>query len=292
MYAGEEAAARAAGFGVQLIDHDAATAGDYERAVRGVEAEGRGRRFLYRGWMLMAPAYRGLIDALGRRQWIPISSSQDYEYCHHLVGWARALGHLTPRSEWIPHPPPFEPSELATLLTRFDGPAIVKDYVKTEKHAWEEACFIPDTRDRARAMVVIRRFLELRGSSFEGGLVIRDFVKLKPDGVDARSGMPLSRELRSYWAGTHCVAISDYWHNDPTSAVPPIAEEAAHRINRPFFTIDLAMTVDGAWIVIEVGDGQVSALPDSLSPESFYAALRGHVSADRGTVLGDDGSSL
>lgn len=275
MYAAEEAAARAAGFGVQLIDHDAATAGDFERAVRGVEAEGRGRRFLYRGWMLTAHAYQGLIDALWRRQWTAMTSSQDYEYCHHLIGWVQELVSLTPRSAWIPHIPPFEPSELTAVLATFEGPVMVKDYVKSEKHAWKDACFIPDARDRDQAMAVIRRFLELRGSSFEGGLVIREFVELRPDGVDTRSGMPLSRELRSYWTGTRCVAISDYWHHDPSNAVPPIAEEAARRINRPFYTIDLAMTVDGAWIVIEVGDGQVSALPDSLPPRSFYAALRG-----------------
>lgn len=273
MYAEESAAAHAAGLAVKLIDHDAASAGDCERAVRGVDADGDGRRFLYRGWMLTVPAYRGLIEAIERRRWRAITSAQDYEACHYLVGWARELESLTPRSQWIPHAPPFEQRELTELLMSFRGPVVVKDYVKSEKHAWNEACLIPDARDLKNATRVINRFLELRASSFEGGLVLREFVQLKPIGADIRTGMPLSRELRSFWAGTRCIAISDYWRHDASDSVPPVAHEAARRINRPFYTIDLAMTVEGEWIVIEVGDGQVSALPDSLSPGNFYAAL-------------------
>lgn len=273
MYAEEARDARAAGLVVNLVDHDAAAAGDFDRAVRDIDADGRGRRFLYRGWMLRVPAYRGLVGALERRQWCATTSPDDYAACHHLPGWAEDLAGLSPRSAWIPHGPPFEPRELAELLEKFDGPVVVKDYVKSEKQAWNEACFIPDSRDREQAIKVITRFVELRDLNFEGGLVIREFVRLKPNGVDIRSGMPLSKELRSFWRGTSCIAVTDYWHHSDCESVPPIAQEAARRINRPFYTIDLAMTMEGAWLVIEVGDGQVSALPDSLSPRQFYSGL-------------------
>lgn len=273
MYAEEAREASAAGLVVNLVDHDAAAAGEFDRAVRAIDADGRGRRFVYRGWMLKVPAYRGLIGALEGRRWCATTSPEDYEACHHLPGWAGDLAELSPRSAWIPHDPPFETWELTELLEKFDGPVMVKDYVKSEKQAWNEACFIPDSRDRERAIKVITRFVELRESNFEGGLVIREFVRLVPNGVDGRSGMPLSKELRSFWRGTTCVAITDYWHHHDCQSVPPIAQEAAQRINRPFYTIDLAMTIEGEWLVIEVGDGQVSALPESLSPRQFYSAL-------------------
>jgi hypothetical protein len=51
------------------------------------------------------------------------------------------------------------------------GPAIVKDYVKSAKHRWAEACYIPDTRDEARAVEVIRAFLDEQGGDLNGGVV-------------------------------------------------------------------------------------------------------------------------
>ncbi|HLP83979.1 MAG TPA: ATP-grasp domain-containing protein [Phycisphaerales bacterium] len=225
--------------------------------------------------MLDAQMYRGLVETLKQRDWHAVTSPQDYEACHHLVGWADKLASLTPRSMWIPHKPPFTHQELRDLLQSFDGPVIVKDYVKSEKHAWTQACFIPDTCDIDQALGVINRFIELRDRNFEGGLVLREFVRLKPIGEDERSGMPLSRELRSFWMGTTCIAVSDYWRNDSSDPLPQVAGDAARLIERPFFTIDVAMTDAGEWIVIEVGDGQVSALPDSLDASTLYAGLVG-----------------
>lgn len=275
MYAAEERAALDAGLVVRLIDHDAAVAGDFSKAVRGVDTNGGGRRYVYRGWMLSSQMYRGLVGALMQRGWDAVTSPQDYEACHHLVGWADKLGSLTPRSAWIPHTPPFTHQELSDLLKSFEGPVIVKDYVKSEKHAWTQACFIPDARDLDQALGVINRFVELRDRDFAGGLVLRNFVRLKPIGKDDRSGMPLSRELRSFWMGTTCIAVSDYWRYDAAGTLPKVAEDAARLIDRPFFTIDVAMTDGGEWMVIEVGDGQVSALPDSLDASSLYAGLVG-----------------
>lgn len=274
-YAAEAIAAVEAGLEVVLIDHDAAVAGDFSKAVCGVDANGRGRRYLYRGWMLNTRMYAGVVEALKQLDWHAVTSPQDYESCHHLVGWADKLGSLTPRSEWIPHKPPFTHEELADLLRSFQGPVIVKDYVKSEKHAWTQACFVPDARDVTQALGVIHRFIELRDRDFEGGLVLREFVRLKPIGTDERSGMPLSRELRSFWQGTTCIAVSDYWRHDASEPLPQVAIEAARLIDRPFFTIDLAMTEAGDWVVIEVGDGQVSALPDSLDARTLFAGLVG-----------------
>jgi len=42
--------------------------------------------------------------------------------------------------------------DVAGLAARLgSGPAIVKDYVKSRKHEWDEACFIPDLADLAHA---------------------------------------------------------------------------------------------------------------------------------------------
>ena len=40
-----------------------------------------------------------------------------------------------------------------------------------------------------------------------------------------------------------------------------------------FFSMDIAETAAGGWIVMEVGDGQVSGLPESIDPMTFYSRL-------------------
>jgi len=38
--------------------------------------------------------------------------------------------------------------------------------------------------------------------------------------------------------------------------------------------MDIAKTLSGDWIVMEVGDGQVSGLPNAMRPEDFYGRLK------------------
>ena len=64
----------------------------------------------------------------------------------------------------------------------------------------------------------------------------------------------------------------------PKSAqeLPPLEElaEIVRRIGVPFFTMDIAQTEDNDWIVMEIGDGQVSAFPQMPGDaERFYPAL-------------------
>jgi hypothetical protein len=62
---------------------------------------------------------------------------------------------------------------------------VLKDYVKSEKHHWAEATFVPDVRDVAAARRVAERFIELRGPELLGGLVVRRFERY--EGPDVRT---------------------------------------------------------------------------------------------------------
>jgi len=57
--------------------------------------------------------------------------------------------------------------------------------------------------------------------------------------------------------------------------VPPFEEfdGVASSITSPFFSMDVALTDTGDWIIVELGDGQVAGLPDSLEPSTFYQSL-------------------
>jgi hypothetical protein len=50
--------------------------------------------------------------------------------------------------------------------------------------------------------------------------------------------------------------------------------EVAKKINCRFFTMDIAKVENGSWVIIELGDGQVSGLPDNADLYEFYYRLK------------------
>jgi hypothetical protein len=50
-------------------------------------------------------------------------------------------------------------------------------------------------------------------------------------------------------------------------------DEIAKRFDAPFFTMDVAQTEKGDWIVVDMGSGECSSLPPSLSPALFFRRL-------------------
>jgi hypothetical protein len=166
---------------------------------------------------------------------------------------------------------------LKFLETCPDG-IIVKDYVKSRKHEWKDACFIPNADEAER---VIRNFLERQGDDLNTGLVFREYVKLFPLGSHPQSGMPMSLEYRIFVKdGEPVMAPMEYWpeakYPDLTRIDPPleIPSETLKFVPSTFYAMDVAMTEDGRWLIMEIGDGQVSGLPNPSQARSFYQALR------------------
>lgn len=153
---------------------------------------------------------------------------------------------------------------------------MIKDWVKSRKHEWDEACFIPSASDMASVERVARRFMELQGDDLVGGLVFRVFETFEPLGAHQRSGMPLTKEFRLFYLDGRLLFASRYWeaveYGDGAPPVEMFAEVAA-RLRSRFFTVDVARRTDGVWRIIEIGDGQVSGLTEEASHDAFYRAL-------------------
>src|SRR5690606_24912805 len=125
-----------------LVDHDALRRGDVEEAVRAVPRD-LGPVW-YRGWMLSSADYAAMAGALKRRGALLLTHPDDYRRAHELPGWHDTFAGLTPQSVWRPLSPGEDPGDLAELVRPLrEGPGIVKDYVKSRKHEWDEACFVP-----------------------------------------------------------------------------------------------------------------------------------------------------
>jgi len=156
-------------------------------------------------------------------------------------------------------------------------PIVIKDFVKSRKHEWDSACYIPSTADDEAVERVVRRFLELQGDDLNEGLVFREFVALEPLAIHAKSGMPLTKEWRVFFLNGMPILTAEYWETgDYGNSTPPLAPyvELAQHVRSRFFTMDIARQTNGDWTVIELGDGQVAGLPERADVVAFYRALQ------------------
>lgn len=228
---------------------------------------------VYRGWMLGCRQYASLYRILGERGYSLINSPEQYRNCHHLPSWYGMLRDCTAESIWTDGAPDEE--EVKKLLARMGGrPLIVKDYVKSRKHEWAEACFIPDASDTERAARVVRTFIERQDTDLAGGVVLREFLPLRLTGAHPQSGMPTAWEVRVFCFRHTPFAAIRYWSGEEENSGEEYRAlvERCRDLDSNFYTVDLAQQANGEWVVMEVGDGQVSGLQD-YDPALFHDAL-------------------
>lgn len=261
-FAAEAAAAAAAGADVALVDHDAlAEPGGAQRAVAQVPQHAGDA--LYRGWMLSSGQYAAFAAALASRGVMLRTSAAQYRRAHELPGWYPVLADVTPASAWTASDRREDFTWACDQLG--PGPAVVRDFVKSTKHYWDEAAFIPDLADTAAAWKVASRLRELRGSDFAGGFVLRRFEQF------------VSAEVRTWWVDGRCALVTAHPDTPREQEPPEIGltwlTPLIAALGLPFITADLVRRADGAWRVVEAGDGQVSDRPATTSPAALIAAL-------------------
>lgn len=260
-FAPEASAARDAGWQVARVDHDQLE--QFGEAVGAVARLPADSDAIYRGWMLRSERYADFAEAAAAQGVVMRTSGDQYRKAHELPGWYEALASVTPESRWTIG---LDVDAVAAIATSFgSGPVVLRDYVKSAKHYWHEAAFIPEASDAAAVRRVASRFLEIREEAFTGGFVLRRFEEFT------------TAEVRTWWVSGRCVLKTAHPDspNEMTAtdvdvtAVAPLLEG----LNLPFVSVDLAQRVDGVWRVIELGDGQVSDRPASAAAETLIAAL-------------------
>ena len=265
-FAIEVSAARAAGFVCHFFDFNALRAGDAYRLPKGEGA------LLYRGWMLSDTEYAGFYARLVARGWEPITPPNAYDEAHYLpLAYPKLLGE-TPRTEWITGRDEAEAWELYAAQFRAQD-AILKDWVKSAKYRWREACFLPAGTERERFSEIFANFLSERSMLFEKGVVLREFHPFRVLHKDMR-GMPLHEEYRLFfWEGELLLLPQVTLFPGPEEQLPRWTA-LARRFGTRFLSLDVARELSGDWWLVETGDGQVAGLPGSIAPEAFYGALR------------------
>ncbi|MFF7636707.1 ATP-grasp domain-containing protein [Kitasatospora sp. NPDC008050] len=304
-YSYEAQLVRGLGGETALVNHDALLAGDAAEGVRRVP-DGTGPAW-YRGWMLPVPAYAAFVRALADRGCHLLTSAAAYATAHELPGWYSTFEGATPDSVWLSGA--HGPAELATAVARLGGkgPAIVKDFVKSRKHEWHEACFIPELADLPAVARVVDRFVELQGEFLAGGVVLRRFHAFalagsadeeeeepivgggwgpaRPNGARVRPAAGRERpahgdgpaaEARVWWVDGEPVLTGPHPDTPEVFPAPDLTQvrSLVRALGCRFVTTDLALRADGGgWMVVEVGDGQVSDLPRGTEVSGLLSSL-------------------
>jgi ATP-grasp domain, R2K clade family 3 len=277
-FALEFAGAREAGFSPILIDHDEVdqriSPGDALRKTR-IDEPGVG---VYRGWMLRSEAYAGPFDTLLKRGVRLLTSPEEYAACHHAPGSYALLKNWMAHMTWVPLPAIDDEGEVRASLTPFGSSAVIlKDFVKSQAAGyWSQACYISDASDQDDVNRVVRRFRELQGDSLVGGLVFKAYIPLQPIGAPAY-------EYRAFFVGGR---VAGCWPRSDVArgtGAPPaeLMAQVAVKVPSAFASADFGVDQSGRWWLLEVGDGQVSGLPEPEAAIPMFAAL-----ADRVRLLG------
>lgn len=93
-------------------------------------------------------------------------------------------------------------------------------------------------------------------------------------GTHKKSDMPIANEIRMFCINHKPFAHIQYWSGEkfPSAQAYQHLIELCSCLDSNFYTIDVAQKTDGEWLIIEVGDGQVSGLQDYNS-KLFYDNL-------------------
>ena len=190
-------------------------------------------KVIYRGWMLPAREYSNLVKVLQKQKMTPLISINNYLSTHYLPNWYPFISDLTPETAVFEVTEDL-PSQLVSLgWSKY----FVKDYVKSLKTS--VGSFV---RSPEEILKVISEMKKFRGD-IEGGICVRRVERYE-----------LNSEKRYFVINGHPFFF------DKNANIPEIVYQCVNRINSPFFSIDVAKTIDGQLRIVEIGDGQVSDL--------------------------------
>jgi len=218
---------------------------------------------IYRGWMMTPDQYEDLYNFLLHNDIGLINAPCEYNVCHLFPIIYPEIKENTPRILCFDSITDIDWEIVNNTFERF----MVKDYVKSEKGTDFPDFFV--TPVNAQKMdKSISEFIEMRGKLYTGGIVLKEYVELKKYGDH-------TNEFRAFYMQNKLLSIFRN-SNQPESSNPVPEEFINQFINLPsnYYSVDFAELHDGSWIIIEVGDGQVSGLSPNQWSFKYFDDMR------------------
>lgn len=213
--------------------------------------------YLYRGWMLTPDEYKKLNSYIQNRFGMMLVSPTDYMSTHLYTGAFKRLNSLMPyTSRYLSDTPVEAIVEAVKRDSNYTtGRFFVKDSVKSVKNK-PEASIAENISTLGKT---IHNFIKEQDTYISDDILIKDFIELDKDVPEVRLW------VTNRFTKTQIVSSV---HPDFSSFILPKIDgfllkeielgfkESATK--NSFITIDIAKTVEGKWVVIEIGNGQVS----------------------------------
>ena len=226
--------------------------------------------YIYRGWMLAENEYKKIENSLESRGTLLSITTEEYLKSHSFENWYYAFEDFTFPSVIINDPT--NKAEIEHAISALSSEKFfVKDFVKSIADPDASIANTPDDLH-----ITIKNYLRERESYLMGKIVVREFIELNQN----------IAEIRTWWVnGALCLITSH--PNFTDKSIPDISEvEFYLETLKPhvsdfgelFVSIDIAKTMTGEWVIVEVGNGQVSGLPGNVTTEELtllFTALNG-----------------
>lgn len=239
--------------------------------------------YLYRGWIVKPQRYQQMSDLVSNQI---LTDNTSYLWSYDLNRWYFSFlslpEELTPWTTYFSklNIEKYGLEHIANIIKETFGneSVFVKDFLKSRKHEWYDACFIRNALDTSETIRIVNNLISLQGEDYHGGLVFRRYLDLKKIGVHPKSKMPLPLEYRVFFINQKPIFCAPYWNDGaiyPDNSCPPNEWllDIGKRIRSPFVALDIAQDINNKWWVIEVNDGGSAGLPDHVGTQQFYNIL-------------------
>lgn len=195
-----------------------------------------------------------------------INDYNQYLYIADLQNYVYDLKDLTPKT-W---------RNLQDLPE--EGSFVLKGETNSKKSNWLKDMFAVDKK---AAIEVYNRLVNDSLIGYQQ-IYIREYVPLVKY-MDGVNGMPVTKEFRFFVAYNKILCGEFYWSNyladlsekpNPKDVPMEFLQKVMNIIGNKsnFYTIDVAQTQAGEWIVVELNDGTCAGLSCN-DPEIFYSNL-------------------
>lgn len=185
-----------------------------------------------------------------------INNINEHLIASELEHWYPLISELTPKSRVYENFPCLE-----ELRSNFDFPIFIKGNRQTSKH--NASLSVAKTeKDYLKIQDVYKKDPILHWQK----IVIRQFVHLKPLDYKHDNKVQISYEFRTFWWKNKFVGAGHYWSQyldydwslEEEEKAISIVQKAIDKLNIPFIAIDVALTANNNWIIIECNDAQES----------------------------------
>ena len=196
-----------------------------------------------------------------------INNVNEHLRASQLECWYPLLEEFTPYSKWFDKVPSCD-----DLISTFIFPMFIKGSRQTAKHS-AKLSVAHDRQDLERILLEYSKNDILHWQKF----ICREFIELMPVKAITTDKIPISFEFRTFWFKGKLVGAGHYWSAFTTynwdviqgKRALNLAEKAVDRLKVPFLVIDLALSKENKWIIIECNDGQESGYA-GVNPISLW----------------------